>query len=554
MRRWWRKSFVTLLLHVIGQCTAANASPLLRAGNVRALVRPPAFSFCRGTRRLPLRLRGGGGSTTIDDRSGAGDTRRSKRPKTSASARAVMGGLAARGHDLDDKLVQAVVEGNHALLHQLVAQGARVNQTADASATGDSPLHMAASRGLTSCVAALVELGAHVNAVDSLGNTPLHDAALHGHTGALVKLVEGRANLEAKNVHGLHAVHCAAANGHTATIKVLLALGAHAAPHSESGATPLRWAAVRGHVSAVRLLLQQSPPSATLPAPPSNASHGAAGSIAPAPTRTRGAAAVADAQQELIVTAMAAVEAAVRRERERGGGVRRLLEVTDVLREWQSGGGEGGAGAGKELSGGVGQADAVARDSVGDAGRAGDEDVEGGSRDEVKGGRNATELLRRLEHLGEGAVGLSGEGQRVGGLGSVMHAPGDGRREEISRPSRAYHDQEHQVVRQSGDSGRGEDGEGRLGGGVTYACLPLGMGQNFPVGDADDLDQGKLAADLDWWETQVEGGEGGYNRSATWETGAAGKGAEGERVNKIGGPYLGLGERFPCVPICECVW
>ena len=47
------------------------------------------------------------------------------------------------------------------------------------------------------------------------------------------------------------------------------------------------------------------------------------------------------------------------------------------------------------------------------------EDVEGGSRDEVKGGRNATELLRRLEHLGKGAVGLSGEGQRVGGLGSV---------------------------------------------------------------------------------------------------------------------------------------
>lgn len=156
---------------------------------------------------------------------------------------------------LDASFLAAVLDGNDAALPALVEQGARVNAPDAASATKETALHLAASRGLISCVASLLDHGADVHAVDSLGNSPLHDAALHGHTGALAKLVEGGGDLEAANAHGLRPLHCASANGHTATIKAMLALGAHAWPLSTAGATPLRWAAVRGHVSVVGLLL-----------------------------------------------------------------------------------------------------------------------------------------------------------------------------------------------------------------------------------------------------------------------------------------------------------
>ena len=82
---------------------------------------------------------------------------------------------------------------------------------------GNSPMHIAAVRGIRDEIEALIAAGANVNAVGELGNRPLHEAAGQGHTVAVELLLGAGAAVDAVNddgktardvaeVLGLHAI------------------------------------------------------------------------------------------------------------------------------------------------------------------------------------------------------------------------------------------------------------------------------------------------------------------------------------------------------------
>ena len=105
-------------------------------------------------------------------------------------------------------------------------------------AYGHTALHAAARANSPELIAALLDAGADIEALDNEGNTPLLLAAGYsGRTGrnlpppafspaAVAALAEGGADLEARDRLGGSALHRAAVRGETATIEALLAAGA----------------------------------------------------------------------------------------------------------------------------------------------------------------------------------------------------------------------------------------------------------------------------------------------------------------------------------------
>jgi cytohesin len=120
---------------------------------------------------------------------------------------------------------------------------------------GNTPLHVAASRGHLHIAKLLVESGADVNARNSEGMTPLHLAALHGHAEVAGLLIESGADVNAKDEHGKTPLHLAAS--HVDVARILVERGAEVNAGDESGYTPLHAAAASGSAEVARLLLER---------------------------------------------------------------------------------------------------------------------------------------------------------------------------------------------------------------------------------------------------------------------------------------------------------
>ena len=82
--------------------------------------------------------------------------------------------------------------------------------------TGETPLHIAVSKGHEGCLRALLELGASLEAADHHAHTALHWAAASGQQGCLRVLLERGASLAAIDCNGLTAVALAAGKGQSA--------------------------------------------------------------------------------------------------------------------------------------------------------------------------------------------------------------------------------------------------------------------------------------------------------------------------------------------------
>ena len=131
-------------------------------------------------------------------------------------------------------------------------------------------LRLAASRGLTLALKAMLDAGSAIDDKDPLDKTALHHAAEMGHSKAVCLLLEHNADANAfskghyensKGHHiattGLTALHLAAMGGHTDAVQILCEHGARVNGEAkEYGHTPLHLAARHGHSDTIRKLCE----------------------------------------------------------------------------------------------------------------------------------------------------------------------------------------------------------------------------------------------------------------------------------------------------------
>lgn len=121
----------------------------------------------------------------------------------------------------------AYASGNHAsteIMKLLIFQGANVNLACSMDAK--RPLHIAAARGHTEHVQALLSAGADVHAQDWRGRTPLHHAAQHGRAPVTALLLNTGADVRAADESGRTPAHIALVEGHMHVFVLLMDAGA----------------------------------------------------------------------------------------------------------------------------------------------------------------------------------------------------------------------------------------------------------------------------------------------------------------------------------------
>ncbi|KAF4454415.1 1-alkyl-2-acetylglycerophosphocholine esterase [Fusarium austroafricanum] len=127
---------------------------------------------------------------------------------------------------------------------------------------GQTPLHIAASRGLGKTVERLLAAGARRSITwnDNLERQPLHYACRKGNGNIVKKLLENEADIEAKGFQGKTPLLEACWTGHLNVVKVLLAQNPSANVNAVDvdGWSPLFMAAYRGHEEVVKCLLSET--------------------------------------------------------------------------------------------------------------------------------------------------------------------------------------------------------------------------------------------------------------------------------------------------------
>jgi ankyrin repeat protein len=144
--------------------------------------------------------------------------------------------------DLNDK----------ALVDKLLLLGASVDKLEHSK----TALHLAASKGHAEIVAALLNAGAYIDAVDAQKKTALHLASSEGHTEIVAALINADANIDAFDAQKKTALHLASSQGHAEIVAALLKAGAHIHALDPQKNTPLHLASSQGHAEIVAALLK----------------------------------------------------------------------------------------------------------------------------------------------------------------------------------------------------------------------------------------------------------------------------------------------------------
>jgi len=127
----------------------------------------------------------------------------------------------------------------------------------------ESPLMLAALKGLTELCRKLIARGADVN---KPGWAPLHYAATKGHVEVIALLLEENAYIDAASPNGTTPLMMAAHYGTPAAVKLLLASGADPILKNDQGLTALDFAQSAGRTEMVELLaasIRQRQPKGT---------------------------------------------------------------------------------------------------------------------------------------------------------------------------------------------------------------------------------------------------------------------------------------------------
>jgi ankyrin repeat protein len=126
--------------------------------------------------------------------------------------------------------------------------------------SGNTALHLAATRGVVSMCQLLVDKGADVNAMNNSGATPLSFATNMGQVSVVSYLLSKGARHSAADKAGSTPLHIAARCGYAAVVTALLGAGASATAANAAGKTP---ADVALDAEVAHLLAPGSSPQAT---------------------------------------------------------------------------------------------------------------------------------------------------------------------------------------------------------------------------------------------------------------------------------------------------
>lgn len=150
----------------------------------------------------------------------------------------------------------ALASRHTGVVNALLQAGARV--TAVSNNNGESPLHVACKENDPDAVERLIQKAADVNTKDVEGNTPLMVAASRGLSGNVEKLLEVEGiDLDAQNGKGETAL-ILAAREHTEALRQLLDKGASADISDKTGQIPLHKAADQENIEALKVLLEKT--------------------------------------------------------------------------------------------------------------------------------------------------------------------------------------------------------------------------------------------------------------------------------------------------------
>ncbi|MEM5332033.1 ankyrin repeat domain-containing protein [Paraburkholderia sp. JHI2823] len=136
---------------------------------------------------------------------------------------------AAARRRADGQRLQDADEGLQAPVRSSVARWLSAHEFPDAhscSVDGITPLMLAAMHGEDRIVAALLDEGAPVSALDDNGNDALWYACLCGAPGPILRLVSAGLNVDHANAHDVTCLMQAAACGRVDVMWLLISLGA----------------------------------------------------------------------------------------------------------------------------------------------------------------------------------------------------------------------------------------------------------------------------------------------------------------------------------------
>ncbi|CAJ1444299.1 unnamed protein product [Effrenium voratum] len=122
---------------------------------------------------------------------------------------------------------------------------------------GSTPLHMAATFGLTDSLRSLLLAGADLQATATSGVQAIHAAAIAGHAEIVRVLVEHKANIDARHSFAQNTpLHFAAEMGHVQVVRMLCQLGADVEAEKSQGGSALHTAADTDNAEVARVLLE----------------------------------------------------------------------------------------------------------------------------------------------------------------------------------------------------------------------------------------------------------------------------------------------------------
>jgi ankyrin repeat protein len=129
-----------------------------------------------------------------------------------------------------------------------------------ADPSGQTPLHMAAERGLMSVMELLLSHGADIKRHDGAGRTAIHICSSLGHRKCLAVLLDhsGDSLIEETDNFGQTALHTAADNGQLSCTRLLLETAAEVGCRNSAGKTPYMLANSKGHYQVAQVLHEYS--------------------------------------------------------------------------------------------------------------------------------------------------------------------------------------------------------------------------------------------------------------------------------------------------------